>query len=83
MVLLKALKKYYEDDNSMDEEIMEPLCENPFQQHEDDHENLQQNQDCSTVKDEGILHLDSQQELHEMDQQPEENLYTPPLENIE
>lgn len=55
------------------------MCENPFQQHEDDHENLQQNQDCSMVEDEEIFHLDSQQELHEMDQQFEENLYTPPL----
>ena len=80
---IESLEKYYEDDNFMDEEIMEALCENPFRQHEDDHENLQQNQDCSMVEDEGIFHLDSQQELHEMDQQSEENLYTPPLENIE
>ena len=67
----------------MDEEIMEALYENPFEQHKDDHENLQQYQDFSTVEDEGILHLDSQHEIHEMDQQHEENLYTPSLENIE
>jgi len=41
---------------------------------------LQQDQDFSTVEDEGIFHLDSQQELHEMDQQYEENLYTPSIE---
>ena len=56
------------------------LCVKTHFRHEDDHENLQQNQDCSTVEDEEILHLDSQQELHEMDQQSEGNLYTPPLE---
>ena len=44
---------------------------------------MQHDQDCSTVKNEGILHLDSQHELHEIDQQYEENLYTPSLENIE
>ena len=59
---------------------MEALYEKPLQQHKDDHENLQQNQDFSTVEDEGILHLDSQQELHEMDQQYEETVYTPSLE---
>lgn len=85
---IESLEKYYEDDNFMDVEIMEVLYENPFQQHEenledshrDDHENLQQDQDLSTVGNEKILHLDSQQELHEMDQQYEENLYTPSLE---
>ena len=41
---------------------------------------MQQNQDFSMVEDEGILHLDSQQELHEMDQQYEGTLYTPSLE---
>jgi len=41
---------------------------------------LQQDQDLSTVEDEGIFHLDSQQELHEMDQLYEQNLYTPSLE---
>lgn len=74
---IESLEKYYEDDNFMDEENMEALCENPFQQHKDDHENLQQDQDFSMVEDEGILHLDGQQELHGMDQQYEKNLYTP------
>lgn len=59
---------------------MEALYENPFQQHKDDHENLQQDQDLSTVEDEGILHLDSQHELHEMNKLYEENLYTASLE---
>jgi len=77
---IESLEKYYEDDNFMDEEIMEVLYENPFQQHKDDHENLQQYKDFSAVEDEGILHLDGQQELHEMDQQYEENLYTPSIE---
>ena len=67
----------------MDDEIMQALDENPFQQRKDDHENLQHDQDCSTVEEERILHLDSQHELHEMDRQSEENLYAPPLENIE
>ena len=50
---IESLEKFYEDDNFMDEEIMEALYENPFQQHEenlvdthqDDQEILQQNQD--------------------------------------
>jgi len=37
---IESLEKYYEDDNFMDDEIMEALYEDPFQQHEDDHENL-------------------------------------------
>lgn len=28
---IESLEKYYEDDNFMDEDIMEALCENPFQ----------------------------------------------------
>ena len=60
----------------MDDEIMEALYENPFQQHEERleeshqaaQETLQQNQDLCTVENEGILHLDSQHELHEIDQ---------------
>lgn len=85
-IFIESLEKYYEDDNFMDDEIMEALYENPFQQHkecdtyQDNQENLQQDQNLSTVEDEGILHLDSQQELHEMDQLYEENLYTPSLE---
>jgi len=50
---IESLEKFYEDDNFMDEEIMEALYENPFQQHtenlEDSHQDaqeiLQQNQD--------------------------------------
>ena len=80
---IESLEKYYEDDNIMDVEIMEALYEIPFQQRKDDHENLQHDQDCRTVEDEGVFPLDSQHELHEMDQQYEENLYTPSLENIE
>ncbi len=30
---IESLEKFYEDDNFMDEEIMEALYENPFQQH--------------------------------------------------
>lgn len=41
---------------------------------------MQQNQDLSTVEDEGVLHLDSQQKLHEIDQLYKENFYTPSLE---
>ena len=52
----------------MHDEIMEALYENPFQQHRDNRENLQQDQDLSTVENEAISHLDSQQELHERDQ---------------
>ena len=85
---IESLEKYYKDDNFMDIEIMEALYEYPFQQHEenledshrDNYENLQQDQDLSTVENETISHLDSQQELHEMDQQYEENLNTPSLE---
>jgi len=36
--------------------------------HQDAQETLQQNQDLCTVENEGILHLDSQHELHEIDQ---------------
>jgi len=85
---IEDLENFYGHDDFMDGEIMEALYENPFQQHkenlEDTHqdaqENLQQDQDCSMVEDERILLLNSQQELYEMDQQYEENLYTPPLE---
>ena len=77
---IEDLENFYGRDDLMDGEIMEALYENPFQWHKDDHENLQQDQDISTVEDEEILHLDSQQELHEMDQQYEEYLYTPSLE---
>ena len=52
---IESLEKYYEDDNFMDDEIMEALYENPFQQHKEDtyqdaQENLQQDQDLSTVE---------------------------------
>jgi len=33
IILLKNLEKVYEDDDFMDDEIMEALYENPFQQH--------------------------------------------------
>ena len=69
---IESLEKYYEDDNFMDDEIMEALYENPFQQHKDDHENLQHDQDCSTVEDERVFPVDSQHELHEIDQQVEQ-----------
>lgn len=48
---------------------MEAMYENPFQQCKDDHKNLQHDQDFSTVEDEGVLPLDSQHEIHEIDQQ--------------
>jgi len=32
---IESLEKYYEDDNFMNDEIMEALYENPFQQHEE------------------------------------------------
>ena len=83
MLIIESLEKYYADVNLMDHEVIEALYEIPFQQRKDDYENLQHDQDCSTVEDERILHLDSQHELHEMDQQHEENLYTSSLENIE
>ena len=54
---IESLEKFYEDDNFMDEEIMEVLYENPFQQHEenleDSHQDaqeiLQPDQDLSTM----------------------------------
>lgn len=63
----------------MDDEIMEALYENPFQQHEEkleeSHQDAQgtwqQDQDLCIVENEGILHLDSQHELHDIDQQVE------------
>lgn len=77
---IEDLENFYGCDDLMGGEIMEAFYENSFQQHKDDHENLQQDQDLNTMEDEGILHLDSQQELNEMDQLYEENLYTPSLE---
>lgn len=55
---IENLEKVYEDDNFMDDEIMEALYENPFQEHkenlEDTHqdaqETLQPDQDLSTVE---------------------------------
>ena len=42
---IESLEKYYEDDNFMDDEIMEALYENPFQQHTELlEETLQQDQ---------------------------------------
>ena len=77
---IEDLETFYGDTELMDREIMEALYEKPLQQHKDDHEKFQQTQDFSTVEDEGILHLNSQRELREIDQQYEENLYTPSLE---
>ena len=55
---IENLENVYEDDDFMDDEIMEALYENPFQQHkenlEDTHqdaqETLQQDQDLSTME---------------------------------
>jgi len=54
---IESLEKFYEDDNFMDQEIMEALYENPFQQHEenleDSHQDaqeiLQPDQDLSAM----------------------------------
>jgi len=44
---IENLEKVYEDDDFMDDEIMEALYENPFQQHkeslEDTYQNAQEN----------------------------------------
>ena len=55
---IENLENVYEDDDFMDDEIMEALYENPFQQHkeklkythQDDQETLQQDQDLSTME---------------------------------
>ena len=55
---IENIENFYEDDDFMDNEIMEALYENPFQQHkenlEDTHpdaqETLQQDQDPSTME---------------------------------
>lgn len=53
---IENLEKVYEDDDFMDDEIMEALYENPFQQHkesdtcQDAQETLQQDQDLSTIE---------------------------------
>jgi len=63
---IENLEKFYEDDDFMDDKIMEALYENPFQQHkeslvdtyQDAQENLQQDQDLSTMENderEGLI----------------------------
>ena len=55
---IENIEKVYEDDDFMDDEIMEALYENPFQQHKenledtqkDAQETLQQDQDLSTME---------------------------------
>ena len=41
---IESLEKFYEDDNFMDEEVMEALYENPFQQHTEILEDICQDQ---------------------------------------
>lgn len=55
---IESLEKFYEDDNFMDDEIMEVLYENPFQQHE---ENLE----TSHQDDQGILQQNQDQQVED------------------
>lgn len=57
---IENLEKFYEDDNFMDEEIMEALYENPFQQHTKILEDTCQDQQ---VEDGHMAEIDEREEL--------------------